>query len=151
MGIWLLTRRSGKLDDVLLESPYISPEFFRTYLPNPQNWYIFCNYSSLSHWSSRSKLRSLCISTGKTHRPPYQIFGRTTRGDLVGCEALRAHLPELQPGLQVVGHIHKARGACIHKWDPADNFAPPTIQNDDLVNLATSSTTNAVEQRVNRG
>ena len=64
---------------------------------------------------------------------------------MVGYETLRDHLTELRPRLHIAGHIHEARGACVHKWDPADGFAPPTIQNDDPVNLATSDITNAPE------
>lgn len=30
----------------------------------------------------------------------------------------------------------------MHTWDPAKNFAPPTIQNDDTVELTSSSTAN---------
>ncbi|KIM41299.1 hypothetical protein M413DRAFT_145993 [Hebeloma cylindrosporum] len=75
-----------------------------------------------------------------THGPAREIFDRNMIGSDVGCDALRARLSELRPRLHVFGHIHEAHGAYIHKWDPADNFAPPTVQNHDLVNLATSNT-----------
>jgi len=64
-----------------------------------------------------------------THGPPYDIFDVTTRGEPVGCEALRARLPKLRPRLHLFGHIHEARGANISKWDVLG----------DLVTLQTSS------------
>jgi len=67
------------------------------------------------------------------------------RGDMVSCEALRAHFPELRPRLHVAGRIHAAHGACVHKWDPADGFAPPSNQNGGPVNLAPSDTNSAAE------
>jgi hypothetical protein len=65
-----------------------------------------------------------------THGPAFGIFDRVRRGDLVGCEALLARLPELRPRIHVAGHIHEAHGAHIHTWDPASNYAPPQVQND---------------------
>lgn len=55
-----------------------------------------------------------------------------TNGELdVGCEALRARLPDLRPRLHLFGHIHEAHGAHIHTWDPALENAPPMVQNTD--------------------
>jgi Icc-related predicted phosphoesterase len=45
-----------------------------------------------------------------THGPVYDILDRTTRGDLTGCEDLRAKLEEIKPKYHVFGHIHEAYG-----------------------------------------
>ncbi|KAG9006752.1 hypothetical protein FRB90_009762 [Tulasnella sp. 427] len=45
------------------------------------------------------------------------IHDKTTRGEIVGCPTLLAHLNRLRPKLHVFGHIHEARGATIHHWD----------------------------------
>ncbi|KAF8159018.1 Metallo-dependent phosphatase-like protein [Pholiota molesta] len=66
-----------------------------------------------------------------THGPPYEILDRTNGGQDVGCEALRARLPDLRPRLHLFGHIHEAHGAYIHTWDPALDDAPPMVQNTD--------------------
>lgn len=62
-----------------------------------------------------------------THGPPAGIFDRTRSGDSPGCEALRDRLPELRPRLHLAGHIHEARGAHIHDWDPTQNYAAPYV------------------------
>ena len=46
-----------------------------------------------------------------THGPPYGILDRTVRQAHVGCEALAARLPDLQPRLHVFGHIHESYGS----------------------------------------
>lgn len=46
-----------------------------------------------------------------THGPPYGILDRTIRQQDVGCEALAARLPDLQPRLHVFGHIHESYGS----------------------------------------
>ncbi|OBZ70361.1 Metallophosphoesterase domain-containing protein 1 [Grifola frondosa] len=51
-----------------------------------------------------------------THGPPFQILDRTVGGDHVGCEALRARLPELRPRVHVFGHIHEGHGALLQEW-----------------------------------
>jgi hypothetical protein len=51
----------------------------------------------------------------------------------------------------VVGHIHEAHGAYVHTWDPAKDFAPPTIQNDDIAVLTSSSTANEGESTSSEG
>lgn len=55
----------------------------------------------------------------------------TRREVYAGCEDLRARLPHLRPRLHVFGHIHEARGACVHNWgsDPEENQLP-IMQND---------------------
>jgi hypothetical protein len=63
-----------------------------------------------------------------THGPAYGIFDRTNRDD-VGCEALRARLPDLCPRLHLAGHIHEAHGAYIHAWDTAE---PPSVQPGEI-------------------
>jgi hypothetical protein len=68
-----------------------------------------------------------------THGPAFGVFDRVVRGDLVGCEALLARLPKLRPRIHAVGHIHEAHGAHIHTWDPASNYLPPQVQNDDTL------------------
>ncbi|KAH9474535.1 Metallophosphoesterase domain-containing protein 1 [Psilocybe cubensis] len=76
-----------------------------------------------------------------THGPVHQIFDQVIGGEQVGCEALRARMPELRPRLHLAGHIHEAHGAYIHTWDPENNYEAPTIQNDDprvLSDLTTS-------------
>ncbi|CAA7263429.1 unnamed protein product [Cyclocybe aegerita] len=66
-----------------------------------------------------------------THGPAHQIFDRVHNGPDTGCEALRARLPDLRPRLHVVGHIHEARGACIHYWpEGEDKGEAPIVQND---------------------
>ncbi|KZP20295.1 Metallo-dependent phosphatase, partial [Athelia psychrophila] len=51
-----------------------------------------------------------------THGPPFDILDATLRGQPVGCEALRAHVPKLRPRLHLFGHIHEARGAEMYTW-----------------------------------
>ena len=99
---------------------------------------IFCNYSL-------SLFRLNSYSSRLTHGPAHLIFDRTNAGDFPGCETLRDYLSKLRPRLHVAGHIHEAHGAYLHKWYPADGFAPPTIQNDDPVALTSSSTANVSE------
>lgn len=50
---------------------------------------------------------------------------------MVGCETLLERLTELRPRIHIAGHIHEARGAHIHAWDPASNYAPPQVQNSE--------------------
>lgn len=45
-----------------------------------------------------------------THGPPQGILDRTTRGEPVGCEALRARVEELETPLHLFGHIHEGYG-----------------------------------------
>lgn len=48
-----------------------------------------------------------------THGPPYGILDQVmtgTRGESVGCEALRARVEEVRPRLHVFGHIHEGYG-----------------------------------------
>ena len=45
-----------------------------------------------------------------THGPAYDILDRTTRGDLTGCEDLRAKIESIKPKYHVFGHIHEAYG-----------------------------------------
>jgi Icc-related predicted phosphoesterase len=45
-----------------------------------------------------------------THGPVYDILDRTTRGDLTGCEDLRAKIEAIKPKYHVFGHIHEAYG-----------------------------------------
>jgi predicted phosphodiesterase len=45
-----------------------------------------------------------------THGPPQGILDLTTRGESVGCEALRARVEELLTPLHLFGHIHEAYG-----------------------------------------
>ncbi|RDB16571.1 Metallophosphoesterase domain-containing protein 1 [Hypsizygus marmoreus] len=51
-----------------------------------------------------------------THGPAHHILDRTNHGDLPGCPALRARLPDLRPRIHVAGHIHEGRGAYVHAW-----------------------------------
>ncbi|EKM60034.1 uncharacterized protein PHACADRAFT_138454 [Phanerochaete carnosa HHB-10118-sp] len=51
-----------------------------------------------------------------THGPPAGILDRTMTGDSVGCEALAARLPRLQPRLHVFGHIHEDHGVRVCEW-----------------------------------
>jgi hypothetical protein len=83
----------------------------------------------LSFPPNLSKLAHLHFSL--THGPAFGIFDRVRRGDLVGCETLLARLTDLRPRIHAAGHIHEAHGAHIHAWDPASNYAPPQVQNDD--------------------
>ncbi|KAG5642908.1 hypothetical protein DXG03_001915, partial [Asterophora parasitica] len=70
-----------------------------------------------------------------THGPPARIFDRTRIGDLVGCEALRARLPELRPRLNVFGHIHEARGAAIHAWNSTGTLGKVQARETDIDEL----------------
>jgi Icc-related predicted phosphoesterase len=45
-----------------------------------------------------------------THGPPHGILDRTTRGEPVGCEDLRARVEELRTPLHLFGHIHEGYG-----------------------------------------
>jgi Icc-related predicted phosphoesterase len=45
-----------------------------------------------------------------THGPPMGILDRTSRGERVGCEALREAVARVRPRLHVFGHIHEAYG-----------------------------------------
>lgn len=67
-----------------------------------------------------------------THGPVHGIFDLTIGNDYAGCKSLAARLPTLRPRLHLAGHIHEARGAYIHSWDPANNFAIPAIQTEYL-------------------
>jgi hypothetical protein len=55
-----------------------------------------------------------------THGPPHNILDRTTARDHAGCPSLLRHLGRMTnpPRLHVFGHIHEARGALVHQWDP---------------------------------
>jgi Icc-related predicted phosphoesterase len=46
-----------------------------------------------------------------THGPPHGILDRTTRGEPVGCEELRARVEELRTPLHLFGHIHEGYGS----------------------------------------
>jgi Icc-related predicted phosphoesterase len=48
-----------------------------------------------------------------THSPAYGIVDRTSRGDLAGCERLRAAMDRIKPRLHVCGHIHEAYGEAV--------------------------------------
>ncbi|EPQ58009.1 Metallo-dependent phosphatase [Gloeophyllum trabeum ATCC 11539] len=52
-----------------------------------------------------------------THGPPHGILDQTLSEDHVGCEALAARLPHLQPRLHLFGHIHEAHGAELRAWN----------------------------------
>jgi Icc-related predicted phosphoesterase len=97
----------------------------------------FCNWAFNYEREDAEELISKFPKTDilLTHGPAHQIFDRTITDELVGCEALRARLTELRPRLHLVGHIHEAHGACIHTWHPADDYAPPIVQNDDPMDL----------------
>jgi len=47
-----------------------------------------------------------------THGPPHGILDRTSRGEDVGCEELRAAVERIRPRLHVFGHIHEGYGEC---------------------------------------
>ena len=55
-----------------------------------------------------------------THGPPYNILDRTIDHSHAGCPSLLRHLGRMTnpPRLHVFGHIHEARGALVHQWDP---------------------------------
>jgi len=46
-----------------------------------------------------------------THGPPMGVLDKTSRGEPVGCEALRDRIAQVRPRLHVFGHIHEAYGA----------------------------------------
>jgi hypothetical protein len=60
-----------------------------------------------------------------THGPPYNILDRTIGNSRAGCPSLLRHLGRITtpPRLHVFGHIHEARGALVHQWDPDPNTA----------------------------
>ncbi|KDR66478.1 hypothetical protein GALMADRAFT_80788 [Galerina marginata CBS 339.88] len=133
------TRDNGKLWTIY-GSPW-SPEFFN----------LAFNYSRTDAQEVVSKFPKTDILL--THGPAHQIFDRITRGDDVGCEALRTRLAELRPRLHLAGHIHEAHGAYIHTWASSDNFEPPTIQNDDPIvstsqNISDDPSAGRMEQTV---
>ncbi|TFK64997.1 Metallo-dependent phosphatase [Pluteus cervinus] len=68
-----------------------------------------------------------------THGPAFGIFDRTRGGDDAGCEDLRSRLTELRPRIHLAGHIHEARGAHIHTWDPQNNYEAPLVQYDAVM------------------
>jgi Icc-related predicted phosphoesterase len=45
-----------------------------------------------------------------THTPPYGIGDRTSRGESVGCEELRAAVRRIKPKVHVFGHVHEGYG-----------------------------------------
>jgi len=61
-----------------------------------------------------------------THGPPRGILDLTIGHSRAGCPALLRHLGRMAnpPRLHVFGHIHEARGALIHKWDPNPDRDP---------------------------
>jgi hypothetical protein len=87
--------------------------------PLPHSLHLFIPHDLLIYISSL------------THGPAFGIFDRTVNNELVGCETLLARLPELRPRIHLAGHIHEAHGAHIHTWDPASNYTPPQVQNDE--------------------
>jgi len=48
-----------------------------------------------------------------THGPPMGVLDKTSRGEPVGCEALRDRIAQVRPRLHVFGHIHEAYG--VHR------------------------------------
>ena len=83
-------------------------------------------------WPTLSSFTHGLIISRLTHGPAYRIFDRTNRHLDVGCEALRARLPDLRPRLHLAGHIHEAHGAYIHAWNTAE---PPSVQSDEKIIL----------------
>ena len=83
-------------------------------------------------WPTLSSLTLGLIISRLTHGPAYRIFDRTNRHLDVGCEALRARLPDFRPRLHLVGHIHEAHGAYIHAWNTPE---PPSVQSDEKIIL----------------
>ncbi|KIM84996.1 hypothetical protein PILCRDRAFT_66965 [Piloderma croceum F 1598] len=61
-----------------------------------------------------------------THGPPRGILDLTIDHSRAGCPALLRHLGRMAnpPRLHVFGHIHEARGALVHQWDPNPNLDP---------------------------
>lgn len=106
IGHSVMNEKERKVSQYFLEALLLT-ELFRTYLPIPQDRYYLSFFLSY-------KIQPFFLSR-LTHGPAHQIFDRTMGGDMVGCEALGAHLPELRPRLHVAGHVHEARGACVHK------------------------------------
>ncbi|KAJ7054498.1 Metallo-dependent phosphatase-like protein [Mycena amicta] len=58
-----------------------------------------------------------------THGPPRGILDRTIDNAYAGCPALTSRITNLRPRLHVFGHIHEARGACVHEWRENAPFA----------------------------
>ncbi len=63
-----------------------------------------------------------------THGPPHGILDEARYGGPVGCEALRAALPQIAPKLHVFGHIHEAYGS--------ERFGATLCVNASTCNLA---------------
>lgn len=63
-----------------------------------------------------------------THGPPRGILDLTIGHSRAGCPALLRHLGRMTnpPRLHVFGHIHEARGALVHQWDPNPDLDPET-------------------------
>jgi hypothetical protein len=61
-----------------------------------------------------------------THGPPYNILDRTIAHNRAGCPSLLRRLGRMTspPRLHVFGHIHEARGALVHQWNPDPNTIP---------------------------
>ncbi|KAJ2924161.1 hypothetical protein H1R20_g12943, partial [Candolleomyces eurysporus] len=100
-------------------SPW-QPEFF--------NWAF--NYKRDEAEGLVSKYESTDILL--THGPPHQILDQTRGDEMVGCEALAAHITcgRLRPRLHAFGHIHEAHGAHIHSWESTGVCEPLQVQND---------------------
>ncbi|ETW84173.1 hypothetical protein HETIRDRAFT_472645 [Heterobasidion irregulare TC 32-1] len=68
-----------------------------------------------------------------THGPPHEILDKVSDGLSVGCESLRARLPELRPRLHVFGHIHEDHGVQVGEWASASDLESSTSgQTTDL-------------------
>jgi hypothetical protein len=61
-----------------------------------------------------------------THGPPRGILDLTVGHSRAGCPALLRHIGRMAnpPRLHVFGHIHEARGALVHQWDPNPDLDP---------------------------
>lgn len=89
-----------------------------------------------------------------THGPPYNILDRTIDHSRAGCPSLLRHLGRMTdpPRLHVFGHIHEARGALVHQWDPDPNAAPesgPVTMSWSELELELDSASESEEQHPN--
>ena len=77
--------------------------------PRFHNWAFNRDENIQNHWDLIPNNTDVLI----THTPPYGILDLTQEGLNVGCRRLRDKILEIQPKLNVFGHIHEAYGEDI--------------------------------------
>lgn len=66
-----------------------------------------------------------------THSPPFGIYDKTSRGDLVGSPSLLVKVAEMKPLIHCFGHIHEDGGKeTFLPWGKGTNFVNASLVNE---------------------